>query len=610
MSNSKDCSDNESTSHSGKRLKKRKRTRDNLEANDSHNGCNINKNQELKHQKCKSSGASSSNKNETESRKSEKQEETISTPHASCSTKNSDEASSRKQRKTKEKCADCDGARNRAINNSEQACSSHKEVKWRKKQKSQKKKEKLSSAKKCNSDSTQEDDLVLKIPGFYYDKKKNRYFKILPSSNNVNVVTNETISFQEAESKRLKDLSNLESTSSRTDSSEHKCHKHSPPSENITTLIYRHHQGDVSKSLLEHSYHQKQVSWMKPAGTVKIFQDPDIYSNIEHMLQIDASRNSEKILGLWSVANSAIQRVQLLNLTEKPRVDTQHPLSVDINTTGATVLQSWNKITSLCWAPFSSDVDKKFVLYTTMCYTGYNFSLAFIRNLDPSSSEQVQVFDYNLGNHTTWTAAWNYHAMQFTVGAEKTCLLIDVETRRLWEFNTNKSDALAQVFAPVNGLQLYNGTRKGQILCHDLRSLSTRPVACMTHKTSIACLRMLQNGHQLFVSDFSGRLCLWDIRMRRVVLEYPSLHNEYLRLPFKIDPSESFIYGVGQNCYTNFWCLKSGKQLLSLPPPCPASIDMIPAVHYSNHWANRPGNSGLIMGIKDSLYLYSGRVEL
>ena len=211
---------------------------------------------------------------------------------------------------------------------------------------------------------------MLQIPGFYYDKKKNRYFKILPSSNNINVITNKTISFQEAEDKRLKDLSKLESTTNQTDLSENKSNKHDPRTENITSLICRHQQGDISRAWLEQSYLQNQITRMKPAGMMKIFQNPDVYSNVEHMLHVDASRNTDKLLGLWSVANSVIQRMQLLTLTEKPRVDTKHPLSVDINTTGATVLQSWNKITSLCWSPFSRDADKKYVLYTTMCYTG------------------------------------------------------------------------------------------------------------------------------------------------------------------------------------------------------------------------------------------------
>lgn len=72
-------------------------------------------------------------------------------------------------------------------------------------------------------------------------------------------------------------------------------------------------------------------------------------------------------------------------------------------------------------------------------------------------------------------------------------------------------------------------------------------------------------------------------------------------------PRHSF--AAGQDCYTKFWCLKTGKLLRTIPPPCPASRETIPAVQYSSQWGCAKGNQGLIMGQNDTFYLYSCGVE-
>ncbi|GCB79415.1 hypothetical protein scyTo_0016955, partial [Scyliorhinus torazame] len=46
----------------------------------------------------------------------------------------------------------------------------------------------------------------LELPGFYYDQKKDRYFRLLPGHNNCNPLTWETIKQREMEEKRLKML--------------------------------------------------------------------------------------------------------------------------------------------------------------------------------------------------------------------------------------------------------------------------------------------------------------------------------------------------------------------------------------------------------------------
>ena len=54
---------------------------------------------------------------------------------------------------------------------------------------------------------------------------------------------------------------------------------------------------------------------------------------------------------------------------------------------------------------------------------------------------------------------------------------------------------------------LYNGTRKGEVLAHDTRSISTRPVQSFRHSTSIAHMYHSNDLNSLIVADFSGKVC-------------------------------------------------------------------------------------------------------
>lgn len=63
-------------------------------------------------------------------------------------------------------------------------------------------------------------------------------------------------------------------------------------------------------------------------------------------------------------------------------------------------------------------------------------------------------------------------------------------------------------------------------------------------------------------------------------------------------------FPVGEDGYTRFWSLKEGKQLYTIPPPCPVSRETVPCVQLSTHWGNKNGNLGLIMGLKNKFHYY------
>ena len=55
--------------------------------------------------------------------------------------------------------------------------------------------------------------------------------------------------------------------------------------------------------------------------------------------------------------------------------------------------------------------------------------------------------EFNLGEKAVWSSCWNPHHVKFSVGSEKSSLLIDVHSRKLWQFETGHSDVLSQAFS-------------------------------------------------------------------------------------------------------------------------------------------------------------------
>ncbi|ESO94176.1 hypothetical protein LOTGIDRAFT_232438 [Lottia gigantea] len=431
----------------------------------------------------------------------------------------------------------------------------------------------------------------LHIPGFYYDPDKKRYFKIMDNANITSAVTRETIAKEKSEKKRLEALQTLSTTQ--------KCESLS----DLTNLLFNSRQGDISHLNFRRTMLLNHARNLRLIKSQPFFENPvHGHEKVEHMIKMISSPSHDKLLCLWSMKETIMQRLQLVQLSRKKRDSENQRLSLNVQPRGTTVLQSWSKITNVCWAPFPNYPERRNILYTTNCHsTGQ--ALAFIRNLDATSPRDVAFFDFSIGNQATWTCAWNYNTEKFSVGAEKTCLLIDVETRRLWELNTLNSDPLAQTFSSCH--LLYSGTKKGQIVTHDLRSKSVRPIKCISHKSSISHLLLSTDDKYLYASDYSGKIKVWDMRKNSVVMQYDGLHNEYKRIPFYIDESNTLLYGAGQDGYSRIWCLKTGQLLLNLPPPCSTSWDTIPSLQFSGCWAKEQGNSGLLMGLGDKLYLYS-----
>ncbi|XP_053377259.1 DDB1- and CUL4-associated factor 4-like protein 1 [Mercenaria mercenaria] len=449
-----------------------------------------------------------------------------------------------------------------------------------------------------NSGETCTDEL--EIPGFYYDKEKKRYFKIAPNhATSTCNYTRDAISKKQAEIKRQNDIDKIFKTDTKgvQQTRNKKCF-----SNNLTALIQDRLVFGHNKFFLKSNIFRNNISHIKPVGSQNVF-DPHLlspYENLEHMQVMHTGKEHDEILSLWCIKETWVQRIQRVKILESLRTEKQTSLSVTAQPQLQAILPMLNKVTDLCWAPVSDT--GKHVLYTTMCHMGHQESLALIKSLDPGDTSACQ--DYNLGKKATWTCAWNRTKCQFSVGSEKCVLVLNVERRTMWEYNTNKSDPLSLAFSRHSGNSLHTGTRHGQIMTFDMRSRSTFPVCTLSHHSSVCSVKDLENDNYLLASDFTGKVCLWDLRKKKILVQYPGNVNQYSRLPVHVDELQKIVYTVGEDGYTRFWSLDQGKQLYTIPPPCSVSRETIPCVQLSSRWGNRDGNMGLIMGLKNKLYFY------
>lgn len=459
-----------------------------------------------------------------------------------------------------------------------------------------------SCSTKLPEDKSREKQDMPELPGFYYDKEKKKYFKILPNNSCIGkAVTKEAIKMKEKEKARKSDLLNLVKPRTETP----RRHQLSVYDNCLPCVTCNFQQGLLSRRQLDHTIHKIRLKNLNttPQTRIQIYSDirRDWLERLENATQLEMIDNKH-IIGLFSLKDSMIQRILWLKLSDKPSSNQKDRLSLSIDPfPSCRYYQSAVKISSM------SLIDKDSVLYTGMVYTGTPESLVFIKGFGEGSS-RYEV--YSLGQKATWTCAWNKHANQFSVGSEKCGLLLDVQTRRLWEINTHNSDVLCQVFSKQNGNCLYSGTRNSQIFTHDLRSISTYAVNQLTQSSSVCGLQLLQNDVHLLASDVKGQVNLWDLRTRKVVTEYLGMKNEYLRIPIHVDQSEEIVYGVDQEGYTRLWCLQTGELLKTIPPPMATSYDFFPSVLYSKTWNDRQGNTGLLMGLGDKVYVYSDYTDM
>ncbi|XP_033631156.1 DDB1- and CUL4-associated factor 4-like [Asterias rubens] len=436
--------------------------------------------------------------------------------------------------------------------------------------------------------------VVKEIPGFYYDSVKKRYFRLLPGHNNFNPLTRESIEKKEAEKKRLELLNDDQAIGQKKGTSNRNT-VFCPLQRSLQTGQLTSRQ--FMRFSQEHSLRNLDL---KPR---KLANFPDQYFDGESgdisFLQVDECQ--QRVLMVLS--HDYLSRMWQGTITpdpSKPRSVCVSDWKV-INIIGTRV----TKVTSASWVSCTDNPDDLQIIYSIS--GGPMSSVQLLRCPREGDGHNHMTYSYESNHESAWTCTWSNNPVApsyLSIGSSNKAIVVDTVTAYKWKVFTNHSDVLAQVFSTRKPV-LYNGTRRGEILGCDLRSLTqTRSdiTLRMRHKVAVCSIRLLKDENYMVASDMSGQVKLWDLRQCLCVQEFKGHNNQHAHLPISVDSTEKTLYGVGQDSYTRLWSLHDATLLRTIPCPQPPS-HLSPSAIFSQEWKHGT-QPGLLLGVQRNLYWY------
>ncbi|XP_051897739.1 WD repeat domain 21 [Pristis pectinata] len=435
---------------------------------------------------------------------------------------------------------------------------------------------------------------VPELPGFYYDREKNRYFRLLPGHNNYNPLTREAINQKEMEEKRLKMLDE-DATNTRV----------ARVGMDFISLLRKRHCGLMNLQSYYWHVHELKISRMRRNKLEIQSSDSSSTSNFGMIL---ADSNCERI---FVVKNDETgYKYGIMNLEGCRKGSGLISASLCDN-----LYSTFRKGTSICWASLTGHDSHVLLCLTGHADTPGSISLLPTSIFSNSSMEEQPRMLCNFKSSTVWTCAWCFNPQAdkcFSTGLLHRVFVTDAVTGQKQIFSTS-SDVLAQQFArrvPV----LYNGCRSGEIFSIDIRQRTKKGQSwkCTNffHNSAVTSIRLLQDENYLVAADMIGKIKLWDLRTARCVRQYEGHHNKHAQLPIHINEEVGILLAVGQDHYTRIWSLKDGYLLRTIPSPHPGSSDSIPSIAFSSQLGGSRGVPGLLMAVKQDLYHYIYNTDL
>ncbi|GCC38243.1 hypothetical protein chiPu_0016756 [Chiloscyllium punctatum] len=310
---------------------------------------------------------------------------------------------------------------------------------------------------------------VPELPGFYYDRKKDRYFRLLPGHNNCNPLTWESIRKTEMEEKRLKKLEE-----------DAKAKLVVRMGLNLTRLLQKRHSGLMKPASCLRFIQELKVSGMRKNKLDIRSLDSSIQSNFQMLL---ADTNVERIFA--AITDKAGYKYGILNL-DGHRKESQ---LISVNMCD-NLYSTHRKGTAACWASLNGR-DSHWISYSTV-YTDHLSMLC------------------NFRSSTVWSCAWCFNPQAdkcFSTGLLNCVCVTDAVTGQKQIFYTNSS-VLAQQFAhraPV----LYNGCRSGEIFSLDIRQRMAKALSwagtTISQNSAVTSIQLLQDENYLLAADMIGK---------------------------------------------------------------------------------------------------------
>ncbi|XP_041467901.1 DDB1- and CUL4-associated factor 4-like [Lytechinus variegatus] len=449
---------------------------------------------------------------------------------------------------------------------------------------------------------------VAKIPGFYYDEEKKRYFRILPGHSGGNVVTTETIRQKAAEKKR-------QCYFDKRCLFERALHVQKLPTtkvvKSLVQLQENRRRGNCRSSYFKRVAHETAVRQMeiKPSSQVSPFPDQYFSGSSGYISKFELDSRQKHVLMVFS--DDYLSRLWQGEVVRRRSPETGQEEVTIAKWSKVNILNTQNvsKISHASWAQVREGEN----MYALYALSGGSSNIVQLVKCPTDEGGLAHIsYSYKCISKSAWTCAWSNSTTlpaHLAIGSDKKALVIDTLSSREQSVYTGRSDVFAQAFSRKSPI-LYNGTRSGEVLGADLRLPSDRHGNMTTqlkHWVSVCSLKLLKDENYVLVRSIGAEIKLWDLRKQSsIVQEFDGHGNGSHHLPVKLDSTETIVYAVGEDKYTRVWSLKSGDRLHTIPCPSACQRDSTPVAIYSQEFSCH-AQPGFFLGQERQIHWYPMR---
>ncbi|RDD40268.1 DDB1- and CUL4-associated factor 4 [Trichoplax sp. H2] len=450
---------------------------------------------------------------------------------------------------------------------------------------------------------------LVKIPGFYFDPDKKRYFRVTPGHNRYNPITLDSIAINKQQTSYEKRYQNQ-------------------------FLPLRHWKRKANNDVIRHIC-QRQLFPQQPQHTAKTIARramPD-YLHLSNL----ATWNSTTVYKL--ISDNVCRRIAALSTIR----GNDGPFLLRI----ITVLENYNnsieneyylecfevssslsRMTHVDWIRKDSKIGSIYdIVYPKTIITFYNYFLScrtllekeilkyspqhssyyiyasHLGNASCTGSIRLHNFNdihadviYQFAKRSIWccSACPHFRFCDFiSVGASGEAMMLNIESNKKISIPIfNESDVFSQALSMQDPI-IYNGTRGGVVQISDLRQANV-VVSHVKHESSVSKIKLLNDNNYVLSSSVDGQIKLWDMRTRSCVITMSHGCDTYfMNQTFDLDNTESVVSSVGKDFAVRGWNLNNGEELYSfLPDKC---IPLEPHLICYSHSRDRDNGLPILM---------------
>eukprot|EP01080_Neovahlkampfia_damariscottae_P007462 gene7462-11786_t len=152
---------------------------------------------------------------------------------------------------------------------------------------------------------------------------------------------------------------------------------------------------------------------------------------------------------------------------------------------------------------------------------------------------------YSIFRKTIYTFEISNDCQNLAIGGSKSAYFYNIETKKQILMFTKSEDVLSQQI--FNEHLVLNGQRNGEIKMYDIRSRKMTNFKLKT-KYPVISMNVLNDDIHLVSSSMNGNLFLFDIRFAKTpLIKYENHSNKSSYLNFTMDKNEDFIFAPGDD---------------------------------------------------------------